>query len=230
MRKIGFVGSYDKTDMMLYIAKIMTELGQKVLLIDSTLMQKARYTVSNISPASKYITSYESIHVAIGFDNLEEIQKYVLMENSEELEYDFLLIDIDRNFAFESFGIEKDEKLYFVTSFDAYSLRRGLEAVAGLDISRMMTKVLYSKNMLQEEDEYLNYLSMPYKVLWSDEKILFPLENGDENAIYENQRMQKLKFKNLSTQYVDNISFMVESILGCNSGDVKKAIKKIERT
>ena len=230
MRKIGFVGSYDKTDMMLYLAKIMVELGQKVLVIDSTLMQKARYTVPNISPASKYITSYEGIDVAIGFDTLEDIRKYVLMENTEEMEYDILLVDIDRNFAFETFEIEKDEKIFFVTSFDAYSLRRGLEALAGITVSKMMTKVLYSKNMLQEEDEYLNYLSMPYKVLWSDEKILFPLENGDQDAIYENQRMQKLKFKNLSMQYVDNISYMVEGILGCSSGDIRKVIKKIDRT
>ena len=42
MKKIAFIGSYDKTDFLLYIAKIMTVLGKKVLLVDATIEQKAK--------------------------------------------------------------------------------------------------------------------------------------------------------------------------------------------
>ena len=31
MKKIGFIGAYDKTDMIVYIGKILTVLKQKVL-------------------------------------------------------------------------------------------------------------------------------------------------------------------------------------------------------
>ena len=34
MKKIGFIGAYDKTDMLLYIAKILTTMKNKVLLVD----------------------------------------------------------------------------------------------------------------------------------------------------------------------------------------------------
>ena len=34
MKKIGFIGAYDKTDMILNIAKIMTTMGNRVLVID----------------------------------------------------------------------------------------------------------------------------------------------------------------------------------------------------
>ena len=30
MKKIGFIGAYDKTDLILYVAKILTVLGKKV--------------------------------------------------------------------------------------------------------------------------------------------------------------------------------------------------------
>ena len=30
MKKIGFIGGYDKTDLIIYVAKILTELGQNV--------------------------------------------------------------------------------------------------------------------------------------------------------------------------------------------------------
>ena len=31
MKKIGFIGAYDKTDLIIYIAKILTTLKKKVL-------------------------------------------------------------------------------------------------------------------------------------------------------------------------------------------------------
>lgn len=40
MKKIAFIGSYDKTDFLLYVAKIITVLGKKVMIVDSTIMQK----------------------------------------------------------------------------------------------------------------------------------------------------------------------------------------------
>ena len=35
MKKIVFIGTYDKTDMLLYVAKILTLMGKKVILIDT---------------------------------------------------------------------------------------------------------------------------------------------------------------------------------------------------
>ena len=43
MKTIGFIGAYDKTDLILYTAKILTDSGKKILVIDSTINQRARY-------------------------------------------------------------------------------------------------------------------------------------------------------------------------------------------
>ena len=48
MKKIGFIGAYDKIDLIIYIAKILTTLGKKVLVVDATINQKARYVVTVI--------------------------------------------------------------------------------------------------------------------------------------------------------------------------------------
>ena len=40
MKKIGFVGAYDKTDIILNIAKILTLFGKNVLVVDNTTIQK----------------------------------------------------------------------------------------------------------------------------------------------------------------------------------------------
>ena len=67
MKKVGFIGGYNKIDMMLYVAKMITISDKKVLIVDSTKEQISRYIVPTINPTVSYITNYENIDVAIGF-------------------------------------------------------------------------------------------------------------------------------------------------------------------
>ena len=56
MKKIAFIGAYDKTDLLLYIAKIFQTVGKRMLVVDSTILQKAKYIVPITSKKSGYIT------------------------------------------------------------------------------------------------------------------------------------------------------------------------------
>ena len=228
MKKIGFIGAYDKTDMLLNIAKILTTMKNKVLVVDSTINQKAKYVVPAINPTVSYITSFEDIDVAIGFNNLEEIKRY--LGTTGDLAYNILLIDSDTEERIEEFELSKADKNYFVTSFDMYSLKKGIELLKNLKNQLNLTKLLFAKEMLKEDDDYLNFLSLGCKVMWDEERIYFPIENGDLSAIAENQRVQKIKFKKLSIQYKDSIGFIAQQILNQKSdANVRKAIKIIER-
>ncbi len=230
MKKIGFIGAYDKTDLIIYIAKILTTLDKKVLIVDSTLAQKARYVVPVINPTAMYITEYEEIDIAVGFSNMEEIKKYLGVSENQELEYDVMFVDTDNIQGFNNFKLEDAQKNYFVTSFDVYSLKKGLEALIELKNVVSLTKVFFSKEMLKEEDDYLNFLSLGYKIVWNENRIYFPIENGDLSVIYENQRVAKVKFKKLSIQYKDSLAYLAEEILGdVSEARVRKAIKIIER-
>ena len=230
MKKIGFIGAYDKTDLILYVAKILTVLGKKVLVIDSTINQKARYIVPVINPTLRYVTEFEEIDIAVGFENIQDIKKYLGLSENQDMEYDITLIDTDDIEGFNSFGLEEAEKNYFVTSFDNYSLKKGLEVLSGLKNPISLTKVIFSKEMLKEEDDYLNFLSMGYKVIWNEYRLYFPMDNGDLSVIYENQRVAKIKLKKLSVQYKDGLAYLSEEILGdVSESNVRRAIKSIER-
>ncbi len=230
MKKIGFIGAYDKTDLILYVAKILTVLKKKVLIIDSTINQKARYVVPAINPTIKYVTDFEDIDIAVGFSNIEDMKNYLGMSKEQELEYDIVLVDTDNLEGFENFGLKEAKKNYFVTSFDNYSLKKGLETLSRLQEVVSLTKVLFSKEMLKEEDDYLNFLSLGYKIVWNEYRIYFPIENGDLSVIYENQRVAKIKFKKLSIQYKDGLAYLAEEILGdVSESNVRKTIKFIEK-
>ena len=230
MKKIGFIGAYDKTDLIVYIAKILVTLNKKVLVVDSTVNQKARYIVPAINPTTKYVTDFEDIDIAVGFTNYKDIKNYLGLADEQEMEYDIVLVDTDDVKGFKNFELETAQKNYFVTSFDNYSLKKGLEVLSELTDVVSLTKILFSKDMLKEEDDYLNFLSLGYKVVWNEYKIYFPIENGDLNVIYENQRVAKIKFKKLSVQYKDGLAYIAEEILGdVSEANIRRTIKIIEK-
>lgn len=212
MKKIGFIGAYDKTDLVLYVAKVLTELKKKVLVVDTTIRQKAKYVVPVINPTKSYITEFEGIDVAVGFYDTNDIKKYLGIQEDEKLEYDYMIVDTDNYDGIVNFNLQSSEKIYFVTSFDAYSLKKGIEILNQINIPAHMTRIFYSKEMLKEEEEYFDYLSLGIKIIWNEEKIYFLLENGDQPAIMENQRIQKIKFKNLSSEYKENIAFLIKNM------------------
>lgn len=230
MRKIGFIGAYDKTDLIINVAKILTVVKKKVLIVDATILQKSRYIVPVINPTKMYVTEYEDIDIAIGFSNFDEIKKYLGVPEEQELDYDIVFIDTDNTQGYKQFNLQNSERKYFVTSFDLYSLKKGLEILVGLENMDNLTKVYFSKDMLKEDDDYLNYLSKEYKIIWEEDKIYFPIENGDLSVIYENQRVAKVGFRKLSIQYKDGLAYIAEQILGNGSdGEIRRAIKTIEK-
>jgi len=230
MRKIGFIGVYDKTDLLINIAKILRMLGRKVLVIDSTINQKAKYVVPVINPTTTYITEFEEIDVAVGFDNYETIKKYLGLSEEEKVDYDIALIDCDSKEAIVNYKIEEMEKVYFVTSFDLYSLKKGLEILVELKKPLSLTKVLFSSNQYKEEDDYLNFLSLGYKLIWNDYRIYFPVENGDNTIIAENQRIGKIKLKKLSIEYKDSLVYIIEDMLKDTSErEIRNIVRLIEK-
>lgn len=227
MKQVGFVGGFDKTDLIIYIAKILTVLGKRVLIADTTITQKAKYVVPALNPTLSYITEFEEIDIAVGFKNVEAIANYT-NRSVDTLEYDYLLLDIDSAESAMNFRIDRSVQNFFVTSFDTYDIRRGIEILGQFQTPIKMTKVLFSKEVSKEDDEYLNYLSLGAKVMWEDERIYFPLEMGDKTAIINNQKVAKVRFENLTSMYKDGMEFIIAKIDQAFQGpNIRKIIKEI---
>jgi hypothetical protein len=231
MKTISFIGAYDKTDLLLYLAKIFTTMGKKVLIIDTTILQKAKYIVPVISPAKAYVTSYEDIDIAVGLYNYSSIKSYLGLPEHAVLTYDYIFIDVDSIEGMRNFNISETNKKYFVTGLDSYSLKRGLEILAGMGETLELKKVLFSKNISYEEEEYFNYLALGTKVKWDDETIYFPLEQGDQGVIIENQMVQKIKFKKLTELYKESLLYIANELVEDKADvmNLKRAFKQLEK-
>ncbi|MCL2859006.1 MAG: hypothetical protein FWF46_00225 [Oscillospiraceae bacterium] len=230
MKTVGFIGIYDKTDIMLYTAKILTILNRKTLIIDSSIMQKAKYVIPTINPTHSYVTEFEKIDIAVGFSSMEELRNYLGYGIQDDLGYDIVLIDIDTADGFSNFEMHLASNTFFVTAFDAYSLKRGLEILSGLEISVIMTKILISRKVMKEDNQYLDYLSKDYKIRWNEQIINYVLTEHTLQGIIDNQKAAKIKFKNIGQEFVELISTIIMAIIPeITINDIVKAIKTIDK-
>lgn len=68
MKSVGFVGKMNCSGMVLCVARLLEALNKKVIYIDATENQRARYTVPIILSANKqeqYVTQYDRVEVAV---------------------------------------------------------------------------------------------------------------------------------------------------------------------
>lgn len=229
MKKIIFIGAFDKTDMLIYAAKILTLMQKKVLIVDTTLLKKSRYIVPSMVQEKQYITNYEEIDFAIGFENFESIVKYQQSTIGQAINYDYVLFDIDRAIAYKKFNLTAESKHFVVTSFDVYNLKRAVQILAHIDKNATVTRVYYTKNMIQEEDAYFRHLVSKINIKWDENNLVyFPFETEDQDAIFINQRTGRIQLKGLSKTYIDSLVYLLENMTGESSGNLKKALKRIE--
>lgn len=230
MKNICFIGVFDKLDLILYTAKIIKSLGKNVLVIDATELQKARYIVPTINPTKSYITRFEDIDIAIGFESYEDIEKYIGITEEQKIKYDYALVNIDNQENFNNFNNQSTIKNYFVTSFELYSIRKGLETIKKIDKPIPITKVVFSREINQEDDYYLDYLALGYKISWEENKINFPYNTQDIEVMIENQKTFKIKTKGLSQQYKDSLEYILVDIMpDVNIINLRRIMKNIEK-
>ena len=230
MRTIGFIGAYDKTDLIIYVAKLLTEMNKTVMIIDATTLQKMKYIVPAISPSKTYVTVFAGIDIAVGFHNYELIKDYLGKPQHAVFEYDYIFIDVDSAEELANFDVQSATKNYFITGFDIYSLKRGIEILSEITEPIPMKKVYFTKRATKEEDEYFDFVSLGCKVLWDEEIIYFPFEQGDQTILMENQRIAKVKIKKLTQAYKDGLMYLANELIDPKEvGDLRKAYKQLEK-
>lgn len=236
MKKIGFMGAYDKANFIIYTAKVLDLLDYKVLVVDASCIQKIKYIIPSINPTKSYITSFENIDFAVGFDGWKEVERYLGVSfdtNDEENQnkpnkdmYDYVLIDIDSPEKLENFEMDDAEKNYFVTSFDMFSLKKGINIFQNVVRPMNLTKIEFSYETSKEDEEYLNYISLEYKINWNNYAFYFQILGEDNKVFEENQRLEKIKFRRLSVNYKESLAYIVQDICkNENVGKIKRAMK-----
>lgn len=228
MEQIGFIGFYDKKDILLNIGKIFSCLGKRTLVVDATMMQRMRYIVPKVSANNSitYVSEYEGTDVAVGFMNLGQIAQYL---GTDHLNYDFIIIDSDNIQTMYSFMIPNMKKLFYVTSFDKFEIEKSKELFENINKPLQLTKVIISSNLAADEDKYLVH-TLENNLIKFDRNIEVLFEDTDRNraAILQSQLVQNITFKNYTNTYKDSLEYLAALIAEgiVLQSEIKSVIRK----
>lgn len=241
MKSVGFVGKMDKTELIQYVAKMLSSMGKKTIFIDATTTQKTRYTIPAINGMNlqtQYIVEHDGIDIAIGFNNILELKKYLISKGEDFTEYEYVLIDTDSDEMCEEYDIKNANSLFFVSSFDKMHIVKGVELLKYIcatkrredtDAEVDLTKVLYySENVNTADTKYIENLSENLPLRWVN-SIVLPYDAGDLSINIQNQYSTKINFRYLSRDMKDGIVQMVSLITGEEKNKLVKVEKNIEK-
>lgn len=131
MKQIAFIGGFDKFDLILYTAIIISnQQGARCLIVDSTDQEKARYIVPTVDNSNyikdKYITTFQGIDVAVGFKTKNELRDFGILkdvaaniEENQNLENDMNQMEHEQS---QSMKEKKDYDYMFIDLDNAYTL------------------------------------------------------------------------------------------------------------
>lgn len=228
MRKIVFLGGFDKTDLILYLGIVLTNCGKKVLLLDNTVSQKSRYLIPTLEQGKeKYIATNQGVAVAVGYTGYDDIKEII---DGQDRPYDYLLIDTDNYESFKTIELAETDMVFLTTSYDLYSIRKAEEVFMQLQRPLKMNKIIFAKAMTADILGYLLYVFKDYKIKWGDISIFFPYDNGDQTIIYENQREHRMSLSKLSKGYVSSLYDLSVMVLPEEKKEIKKFIKALTKT
>ena len=242
MKLIGFVGNADKTELVMYIAKVIATLGKKTIYIDATTTQKTRYiipTIGDTEEQNQYVVQHDGVEFAIGFTNMLELKKYFLSKGEDFTEFEYVIVDTDNNEMCEEYDLKSANNLFFVTSFDKFHVIKGIELLkymcamkrkADPDAQLVLTKLVYYSDINTADSKFIDGLAENLPLLWAHNTINFPYDQGDLSVNIQNQYGNKIDVKNLSKIYKEAIIDTVALITADEKSVLKKVMKNIEKT
>lgn len=241
MKSVGFVGKMDKTELIQYVAKVISSFNQSTIFIDATTSQKARYAIPvlpGMEGQSQYVVEHDSIDVAVGFNNILELKKYLIGKGEDFNNYDYVLIDIDSDEMCEEYDMKNANNLFFVSSFDKMHVLKGIELLKYICATKRredtsarvdLTKVLYYSELNTADTKYIDSLTEGLPINWTSESINIMYNGMDISANIQNQYSTKVMFRDLSPELKNGVIDITAAITGEDKNKIKKAVKAIEK-
>lgn len=234
MQVIGLVGYVDKYDFVLNLAKTINMMDRAVLVVDATFDKKMKYIVpalDNLGDA--YITQYDNIDFAVGFDSMHDIENYMSKQSINIGLYDYILIDIDSSHTYEFFRNRPFDKVYFFVDTGVLSTNKNREIVKAMKVYTQadeklnFTKVVYKAYLSRAADNYLNTKIEEYGVNWKEPEYEIPVEEQDKMVNIDSQFSGIISLKKHTKIFVNTIADIASEILDdVTSKEVRNEIKR----
>ncbi|MFD1736225.1 hypothetical protein ACFSCX_06560 [Bacillus salitolerans] len=228
MKRVLFLGTKDKSDLVVYIGLILRELGFKTLIVDSSIRKKYFRTYTNMEHnPSLYDFFGVDIISATSEDELNQV--LATYEQEPEKPYDVLLVDMYE--VSESKGWHEFDERFYVGNQEKISLMEDAELLMKFvkhypDQSQLNRIVFTLDNQI--EKTYFDQL-IHESVKWGAWDYEVEYNEFDQINRIQMQYAMRPTFKKLSRNYKKLLSRLITALIGFHERDSLKAMKRLNK-
>jgi len=233
MKKVVFFGAPDKSHLLLVLGKLLTALGQRVLIVDSTLAQTIRGYLPQVN-AGDSLREFEGIDIATGLITQAQLNHSLLQAGSEAA-YDVMLLDTDHAELVNGRELSSYHKRVWCSNLNRLSMYRsaelmqrlGLREAAGAPLS--FFKLLTPTLPLSIPETYVDALLPQQAVRWEETVFRLPLDERDMSVDLENQHHGRIDIRRLSGAHRRTVQDMLVKLFDCDIRAARRAWAQVRR-
>jgi hypothetical protein len=229
-----FAGICEKSDLLLYLCKLLSSLDKRVLLVDATQTHKYPLYIGLLDRPLE-VTEFMNFDVACGFTSQVHLEEH-LRDGEGKLErYDYVIYDVEK-LSFFSMEIWRDADVrVWTTDYGVWSLHEGSRWLNTLHSQYAALKNLtFQLVYIHVVDTLLarSYIEghvESWPVSWQGEPIIIPWDEMDMALKLENEHQRQLHMKPLSRRYKKALSTLMKWT-GLDDDHIKRALRSAGRT
>ncbi|PQP80366.1 hypothetical protein C0Q44_28560 [Paenibacillus sp. PCH8] len=222
MKQVVFIGAFEKSDILFYIAKLLS-IHHRVAVVDVTSNADYRYAYPKI-PEQTGTQQHDRFDV---IENMT-LEKYeqLMIEDS----YDFALIDISYKEELQRWP--NADQYFLVTSHDNAVIQRNVELMDYFFQGKSQSDLVPMFKLIQESTKYteqvINELFEMHPIDWKETFVFYP-DESDLESKHMNQHLSMLHIKKLSGELKSALQGVLGQLLEQTTKEMKVLWKQAER-
>ncbi len=224
MKKMIFLGSADKSHVLLALGRLLTAMGKKVLLVDSTMGQAVQGYLPPVFTGSA-VQEFEDMDIAYGYITAAQLD-HALEQAGTLGAYDVLLLDTDHTQMVTGRNLPDFDKRVWCWDGKRLSLQKNEElllrlclheAEAPLSFYEWLSPALPGRLPAWRAETRLRHVE------WLEPSFHFPLDERDATADVHNQHQHRIDLRRVSGAFRQVLLTMLQQLGDCDAKDARRA-------
>ncbi|WP_338657273.1 hypothetical protein V6B14_22255 (plasmid) [Sporosarcina psychrophila] len=224
MMTVQFIGTRNKTDFVIYLAHVLSNLEKRVLIVDSTRNELYKNGFTRMSKG-QFLYDFQGIDILCGTTNWLDIEECLLRSGESTVGYDVILVDMDTSETLEQEWPDFNERFY-VGDFDRANQLRDAEMIRTLfsNTGNNELKRITFESTFKLDGSFFESM-LDTEVQWRSMNYLFEPDDLAEGLRHQMQHDQTIPYKKLNKQYKELLSEIVSALYEMHVKDVSDAVK-----
>lgn len=224
VKLLQFIGTRNKSDFVLYLAHMLTNLKKRVLVVDVTKNKLYQHGYTRLGK-EQHLYDFQGIDILCGIENWFDIEECLLRQGETSIAYDLIIIDMDSVEIVEQAWPEFNERFY-VGDFDRANQLNDVALVKSLVQStedNRLKRITFESKHNFEADFFDTLLDMDIE--WRAMHYLFEPDEYIEELRIQMQHTHEIPYRQLSKQHKELLTEIVSMLFELHVDKVSEAVK-----